>query len=239
MSADPFEGESRRLDDVYEARSYDADPAYTDVNPVYLHRVHSIERATLTALRKSGLSDRIQELRVLDYGCGNGRWLGRWLAWGVPGPNLCGTDIRPNAVQRAQHNFPSAQIETISEGAAPFPDGGFDVVNATLVFSSILDDDVRHAVASDMVRLLRPGGVLLVCDFTWNNPRNPDVRAVGLDELARLMPGLRPDFQRKLVLAPPVARRVVPTSWLLGDLLETLVPPLRTHMLVALRQPAG
>ena len=239
MGGSPFDGESERLEDVYGKRSYDVDPEYSDLNPVYLHRVQAIERETLAALRRSGHGDRLPELRVLDYGCGNGRWLGRWLAWGVAGERLVGADVRPSAVAAARHNVPGVEVATMSDGRVAAADAGFDIVSATLVFSSILSDEIRAAAAADMTRLLRPGGLLVVCDFRFDNPRNPDVRALTSTELATLFPGLEPVSRRKVVLAPPIARRVVPRSWTAANLLETWFPVLRTHAVVALRRPQG
>lgn len=239
MNASAFEGEARRLESVYGGRAYDSDPDYSDASPVYLHRVQSIEREILRALRRQGVTERLPETRVLDYGCGNGRWLGRWLAWGVSGHRLMGADVRPSAVEVARRNVPGVRVETMVEGRVPCDDASFDVVSATLVFSSILDDAIRSAAAADMRRLLRPGGLLVVCDFTFDNPRNADVRAVAPSSLEAVLPDLELVSARRVVLAPPVARRVVPRSWTAANLLEAALPPLRTHAVIAFRLPAG
>lgn len=235
----PHESEEERVARVYTARGYDTDPEYADTNPVYLHRVQSMERGTLQALQAVGLAGRLGEIDLLDYGCGNGRWFGRWLAWGADPSRVCGVDIRPDAVARAAATFPKIKVSTLREGRIDHPNASFDVVVANLVFSSILQDATRQAAAADIERVLRPGGVALICDFVMDNPRNPDVRRCTEADLVRLFPACTTVFGRSLILAPPVARRIVPTSWSLGSALEAGLPFLRTHRVTALRKQGG
>lgn len=235
--ADPA-AEAARVERVYTARGYDTDLEYADVNPVYLQRVQSMETATLAALREAGLWQRLGELDILDYGCGNGRWLGRWLAWGAAPQHLHGVDIRPSAIEAARRTFPQCDLQVLAaDGALPTGDASLDVVVANLVFSSILDDGVRAGAAREIARVLRPGGVFLSCDFAIDNPANPDVRAFTVDQARSLFAGFDLTAQRRLILAPPVARAVVPRSWGLADLLERVAPPVRTHRLLTLRKP--
>jgi colanic acid biosynthesis glycosyl transferase WcaI len=229
--------EAARVERIYTARGYDTDLEYADVNPVYLQRIQSMETATLAALRAAGLWDRLGELEILDYGCGNGRWLGRWLAWGASPQRLHGVDIRRAAIERARQTFPQCPLEVLDpDGALPLPDGAMDVVVANLVFSSILDDRVRAAAAAQIARVLKPGGVFLSCDFAIDNPKNPDVRAFRVQEAVDLFPGFTLEGQRRLILAPPLARALVPRSWGSADLLERIAPPVRTHRLLTLRK---
>lgn len=231
--------EAERMGGVYERRRYDDDPRYSDVDPVYLHRVHSMERRILEALRHLGIAAQLPSLRVMDYGCGNGKWFGRWLSWGAMPEHLSGTDIRPAAIDRARQRFPQVAIGALKDGVAPFPDRSVDLVFANLVLSSILGEERRQSVASDIRRLVRPGGHVLICDFAMNNPSNPDVRAVRPSDLRRHFQGLEVVYEARLVLAPPLARRMVPWSWFAADVLESAAPPLRTHRLMGFRAPAG
>lgn len=229
--------EAARVDAVYSSRGYDTDLEYADVNPVYLQRVQSMEAATLAAIRDAGLWERLAELEILDYGCGNGRWFGRWLAWGAAPARMHGVDIRPGAVELARATLPGCDVRVLSDGRIPHGDASFDLITMNLVFSSILDETVRRATAAELTRVLRPGGLLLSCDFAVDNPNNPDVRAFRREDARRHFPDLTLVGGRSLVLAPPLARRLVPASWGLADLTERLAPPLRTHRLLALRKP--
>ena len=106
------------------------------------------------------------------------------------------------------------------------------LVIASTVFTSILDDTMRAAVAREVVRMLRPGGALLWYDFAWNNPQNKNVRGISRRALHALFPTLHGDV-RALTLAPPIARLVAPRSWALATALEA-IPLLRTHLIALL-----
>ncbi len=230
--------ETSRLRKIYEARRYDVDPAYCDANPVNLQRVQSMERAALRALSQAGLADRLGELDVLDFGCGNGKWFGRWLAWGAMPEGLVGVDARPEAIALARRRFPGSCFQVSDPDQLPFEDERFDVVSQNVAFSSILDPELRAICATELSRVLRPGGLLLWCDLAFDNPRNPDVKAVKARELRTLFPRLELVRIDRLVLAPPLAKQVVPASWLAARILDHGVPLLRTHLHAVLRKPA-
>jgi hypothetical protein len=76
--------------------------------------------------------------------------------------------------------------------------------------------------------------LILWYDF-WLNPTNKQTRGIRPPEIRRLFPGCGFEFHR-ITLAPPLARRIVPISWLLAALLEKL-KLLNTHYLVAIQHP--
>jgi len=237
MAANKNSRDAERVSRIYSHRGYDTDLAYSDVNPVYLHRVQSIERVTLRAIERCGLKSRLAEVRVLDYGCGNGRWFGRWIAWGAKPKNLFGVDVRLSALEIAQATFPQSTFASLDDGTIPFPDTSVDVVVQNLVFSSMLDEEIRKNAAIESVRVLRPGGFIFLCDFTVNNPLNPDVRALRATDVKRLFADLEQVYVKRVVLLPPLARRLVPRSWLAASILEANFPVLRTHVFAALQKP--
>jgi hypothetical protein len=53
-----------------------------------------------------------------------------------------------------------------------------------------MDPDLRRHVAAETLRVLRPGGAVLVHEFSFH-PLNRDVRGVRRSELPRLFPGCR------------------------------------------------
>ena len=77
-----------------------------------------------------------------------------------------------------------------------------------------------------MLRVLRPGGVMLWYDYHVDNPRNADVRGVTEARDARAVSRCRLDL-RRVTLAPPLARALAPHSRLACQLLEA-IPFLRT-----------
>jgi hypothetical protein len=110
-----------------------------------------------------------------------------------------------------------------------------DVVLQSTVFSSLLDAAFQQRLAKAMWRWLKPGGAVLWYDFTFDNPRNPDVRGVPLARVRALFPGAR-ITHRRITLAPPLARAVVRLHPALYTLLNA-VPLLRTHLLAWIEKP--
>jgi len=94
---------------------------------------------------------------------------------------------------------------------------------------------MKQAVVAEMTRVLKSGGIVIWYDFFYNNPSNPNVRGVGASEIRSLFPGFSITL-RRITLAPPVARRLVPISWVTALLLEKL-RVLNTHHLGILRKP--
>ena len=100
------------------------------------------------------------------------------------------------------------------------------------MFTSVLDEAVKANLAGEMLRVLRPGGMILWYDF-WLNPTNPQTEGIKPSEIRRLFPGCDFEF-RRITLAPPLARRLVPVSWVVAFLLEKL-RVFNSHYLVAIR----
>jgi 2-polyprenyl-3-methyl-5-hydroxy-6-metoxy-1,4-benzoquinol methylase len=203
-----LEGERARIEAVYSSRGYDTDTSYSDVSPVYLHRVQSMERAYLSLLRELDLSNELASLRILDHGCGNGRWLGRWIAWGADPRNLAGIDSRRSAVDIARRHFPTSALFVDVDATREIGEGSFDIVAQNLVLSSILDDSIRRSVAREMVRLTRPGGILIICDFRVGNPSNPDVKPLRVAEVKQLFSGC--EYLSSTRLVEPAGRDLQP-----------------------------
>jgi ubiquinone/menaquinone biosynthesis C-methylase UbiE len=111
----------------------------------------------------------------------------------------------------------------------------FDIVFASTVFSSLLDEAFQQRLADTMWRWVKPGGGVLWYDFTVNNPRNVDVRGVPLVRVRALFPQGRLQHER-VTLAPPIARavtRVHPSLYTVCN----LVPLLRSHVLCWVQKP--
>jgi hypothetical protein len=102
--------------------------------------------------------------------------------------------------------------------------GQFDIIFQSTVFTSILDVDFRRKMANSMMRLLKENGVVLWYDFIYDNPSNPDVKGVGIQELKMLFPELKWQIKR-VTLAPPIGRRVKGAYPILNAF-----PFLRTHI---------
>jgi ubiquinone/menaquinone biosynthesis C-methylase UbiE len=169
----------------------------------------------------------LENRRVADIGCGSGRWLLEFAQWDAS--DLHGIDLDESQIQRARERFPSADLHTGDARHLPWADDSFDLVSQFTLFTSILNDTVKKQIAQEMLRVVRPNGVILWFDFCFNNPRNSSVSGIKSDEIHSLFPNCAIRL-RRVTLAPPLARLVVPISWIAASLLET-IPFLRTHNL--------
>ena len=146
--------------------------------------------------------------KVLEIGCGTGYWLRAFLEWGALPENVFGIDLLPERVEQARKLCPHGVYWECGNAASlRFPDGSFDLVMQSVVFSSILDPEMRQQIAGEMLRVLKRGGLALWYDFFVNNPRNPDVRGIRSNEIRKLFPGCQ-IYLRRITLAPPIGRLV-------------------------------
>jgi ubiquinone/menaquinone biosynthesis C-methylase UbiE len=103
----------------------------------------------------------------LDVGCGTGVLAARLAAAGY---EMSGVDPSEGMLDVLRERSPGVRAVRASGTELPFDDDGFDLVTSVAVMHHIADPaDVRRALA-EMVRVVRPGGRVLVWD---HNPRNP------------------------------------------------------------------
>lgn len=223
----------QRIEAEYARRAGNAayQSLYSVFNAGNLHAIHSRERALMALLRSNHLVD-LSAARLLDVGCGSGGELLRWIGYGAQPENCAGIDLLPDRIASARSRLPvSVQLQQADASRLEYPDATFDIVTQFTVFSSILDDNLKKAIASEMLRVLKPSGCIIWYDF-WLNPKNKQTRGVRMAEIHTLFPASSIKGKR-ITLAPPIARRVAPRSNFLADMLELL--PLKTHWLVCIR----
>lgn len=206
-----------RLETEYRLRGSTKVPAgrYSLFNESALLQVHSQERSLLALLKRHDFTD-LTEKKILDVGCGGGGSLRRFLEYGALPGNLSGIDLMAERIEHAQQLHPTIDWRVGSAHQLPYRDGSFDLVMSFVMFSSILKEALRQQIASEMWRVCKPGGLILIYDFSYDNPRNPAVQGMARKQIRQLFkrPGAKFDFLR-ITLAPPVARLVTPhSSWL-------------------------
>lgn len=105
---------------------------------------------------------------VLDVGCGTGRLL-QQLRLALPRASLSGIDLSEAYVRHARARLGDAA--TVDAGNAellPYADSSFDAVVSVFLFHE-LPKRVRRRVFTEMVRVLKPGGVLVIEDSAQLN----------------------------------------------------------------------
>lgn len=103
-------------------------------------------------------------LRVLDMGCGTGAFLAR-LAQIRPRLQLAGVDFSADSVASAKNAcesiVPLPDLRTVAGYPTPWIDGSFDVIYVIEVIEH-LADEMLEAMVHECIRLLKPGGRLIV-----------------------------------------------------------------------------
>jgi SAM-dependent methyltransferase len=175
----------------------------------------------------------LQGLHILEMGCGSGGVLLEYLTYAADPNTLFGLDLLPCRLQQAHQRLPHLPLSCADGQRLPFPQHSFDLELQYTAFSSLLDHRLKRNIAAEMLRTLKPHGVILWYDF-WLNPTNPQTRGIRPKEIRECFPNCRVEFQR-ITLAPPIARRLVSLSWGLCLLLESL-KVFNTHYLAAIRR---
>jgi ubiquinone/menaquinone biosynthesis C-methylase UbiE len=226
--------EADRVREAYARRAATgADDRYDRTDPANRFLFERRDAAVRDLLARHALLP-LGERRIIDVGCGNGAVLADFVEWGATPERCAGVDLLDERVAAARERLPDADIGAGSADALPWGDASFDIALQFTLLSSVLDDGVRQRVASETIRVLRPGGVLVYYDFIWN-PGNRDTRGLRLGQLRSLYSGCVVDA-RRVTLAPPITRVVSRVSLGLCRMLER-VPVLRSHYLAAIRTP--
>jgi SAM-dependent methyltransferase len=195
------------------------------------------ERQVQQLLARHGLMP-LAGKRILEVGCGTGKWLRDFLAWGAEPGQLFGVELVEGSAARARRLCPpGVTIECGNAAQLRFSSHSFDIVLQAGLFSSLLEQDTKIAIAAEMLRVVRPTGVILWYDALLTSPDNPYVQPISRNEICRLFPGCSVELQR-VSLAGPLARFLAPRSPRVCALLSRL-SPLCTHYLGALRPHSG
>jgi SAM-dependent methyltransferase len=117
-------------------------------------------------------------MRLLDVGCGPGS-ITRGLAERVAPGEVVGLDLSRETLATARREAAARGLTNLryQEGSVyelAFPDASFDVAYAHQVFQHLRE---RGAALREMLRVVRPGGLVAVRDVDWSTaaywPRDP------------------------------------------------------------------
>lgn len=246
MSSANHRDEEERIRRVYAERAQRGDDQrYALWRPAAL-RVRAAQLDHLACALADERLVPLGERRILEIGCGTGQWLVDLETMGARRGQLAAVEIDPERLavaarrlapvrdEQGRIEVPGADLRAVSAAQLPWSDASFDIVFQSTVFTSILDDALRTAIAREMMRVTRPDGCIVWYDFRFDNPWNADVRGIGKHAIEALFPGWRARH-RSVTLAPPLGRRVAALSATAASALESL-RLLNTHALVTLRR---
>jgi ubiquinone/menaquinone biosynthesis C-methylase UbiE len=192
----------------------------------------AIRRELLSHLLRLAGPEVVGTGRILDAGCGTGWCLRALLDAGVQAERLHGVDIQEERVASARAAVPGAEIDVGDVRGLPFPDESFTLVLQLTLLSSLGSREAIREALGEGMRLLAPGGLLLIYEPRVPNPLNRHTLLIRDSDLDAA--GITSREQLSLTVVPALARRLGRRT---EDRYERLahLPFVRTHRLIACR----
>ncbi len=124
-------------------------------------------RRRILAPLKAGVSQSQDVPKILDIACGTGRTL-RMIRGMLPDASLFGVDLSPAYLRKANQllsEIPGElpQLVQCNAEELPFVENYFHGITSVFLFHE-LPPNVRQAIIEQCFRVLRPGGVFVICD---------------------------------------------------------------------------
>jgi ubiquinone/menaquinone biosynthesis C-methylase UbiE len=243
------EGELERIRAAYQERDAGGGGASAWLERPYRERMQELEGALLEGLAETGADPA--GARVLEVGCGSGYFLSRFLDYGAA--HAAGIDLMEHRIAQARERDPRLELVAGDAARLPWGDRAFDLVAQFTCLSSVLNPELRGAIAAEMWRVLRPGGTLVSYDMTATPvavrafrraaalrrhgapPAGTSTRPIDAAELRQLFPS-----------AEFALRRITPSTDVAGfadrnralAALAAKLPLVRTHLLGVARKAA-
>jgi arsenite methyltransferase len=162
--------------------------------------------------------------RILDMGCGRGAVL-LMAAQHLTTGRAVGVDLW-RSVDQSGNSLEATRRNAIAEGVAdrvelhtadmttlPFEVNSFDVVVSSLAIHNISGSAGREKAVNEAVRVLRPGGRLMIADIRATRQHAAQLAKLGMNDIARRRLGWRfwwggPWAPTRLVTAAKPERRI-------------------------------
>jgi ubiquinone/menaquinone biosynthesis C-methylase UbiE len=155
--------------------------------------------------------------RILDMGCGRGAVL-LMAAQHLTTGRAVGVDLW-RSIDQSGNSAEATRRNAVAEGVAervelrtgdmqalPLEDGSFDLVLSSLAIHNISGRAGRERAISEAVRVLRPGGRLLIVDLRGTRHHQAQLERIGMQDVARRWLGWRCGIARLVTATKPAGR---------------------------------
>jgi len=105
---------------------------------------------------------------------------------GFHASNITGVDILPDRIRTASESFPACRFLAEDARSLPFASGEFSLCLESTMFVQLTDDALAGAIASEMLRVTKPNGYIVLCDWRFGKPGNKNYRGLSSRRLTRL-----------------------------------------------------
>ena len=224
--------EVQKIIERYSKRT-EIEKRYSPFFPAIYLTEQEKERYLIECLKQTGLLP-LQDRKILEIGAGNGNQILFLLKLGAKPENILVNELLPDRIEGLKTKLP-ATIQIIEGNALDLdiPLESIDIIIQSMVFTSILDIDFKKALAAKLWSFIQKGGGLIWYDFTFDNPKNPDVKGINYKQIVELFPNGH-IHKWRLTLAPPLARSLSNMIFMYKFL--NLFPFLKTHLLCWIRK---
>lgn len=194
-----------RIKEVYKNRKEGS--IYSFLNLEVMYETFLRQKIIARYFQKNGFARVIDDLKLLDVGCGFGDSILEFQRMGFSQKNITGIELMEDRYTLASTRLNSTITIINGDLIECELEYKYDVVYVSLVFSSLLSDSLRLAFANRIKSLLALDGVLIVYDFVLDNPSNSDVKAFTLSDLKTYFPEFHIESSRTTII-PPISRFV-------------------------------
>ena len=108
-----------------------------------------------------------QESHIIDYGCGYGRTLNEFHEKGFK--NLTGFDYAPEMISSGKKRFPFLNLKVCQDNKMDINSDSVDLVLLFAVLTCIIDNGQQKELIDEILRVLKPGGLIYLNDFLLND----------------------------------------------------------------------
>lgn len=106
--------------------------------------------------------------KVLDLGCGNGRFF-EFIK--DKGADYLGVDPSQRLIEIAKGRYPVAKFQVTDALSLPFADNSFDKVYSIAVLHHIPSEELRLKFLEEVKRVLKPGGLFIVTAWKFHRSK--------------------------------------------------------------------
>lgn len=147
-----------------------------DYSPVLVPSSYGLLNWYTDFLQRSALYKTLREVygrKVLDLGCGVGRWSSRLAAAGA---SVVGVDMSTEMIKRARARMQKQAAKTdfivASVHSLPIVSQGFEVALSVTVLQHIVDETAFGSAVNEIVRVVQPKGEVVLLEYA--NKANED-----------------------------------------------------------------
>lgn len=131
-------------------------------------RIHLLNKK-VSYITNSLLSHGSENYKGLDCGCGTGHYLKRLAENGL---DMAGFEWSDGMLKQALENNNGQNVKLVKGNILeiPFKDQSFDFAYTINVLHHLQDFESQVAAVKEMIRVVKPGGLIILQDFDADNP---------------------------------------------------------------------